>query len=169
MDSKYAIVIEKVLAMSALEGDGCQVELKHGMMVEIKHSDRYCSVMIHDFYYKNLAYENNLYLCKSSALLQVPIQVWPFLVAVHDPFERVSIAKDKSFTDYIQDITEGAFLTVNGQYFNMSPITQSLMFLPEREPKDKSLDYPCIVRYIGPVEEISPGYLFGLELLVIFS
>lgn len=169
MDTKaYAIVIEKVLAMSALEVDGSQVELKHGMMVEIKHCDRYCSVMIHDFYNKNLAYENNLYLCKSSALLQVPIQIWPFLAAINDPFERVKTAKDKPFADYIQDITEGAFVTVNGQYFN-SPISQSLMFLPEREPKDKSLDYPCIVRFIGPIEEISPGYLFGLELLVIFS
>lgn len=169
METSFAIVVEKVVAMCVLQGEGLQVELHKGMTVEIrKVSDRYSTIMVHDFYQKNFAFENNLYLCKSSALFPVPLEIWPFLIAINDPFERMNIAKDKPFSEYIVSLKINSFATVNGQLFNMSSINQSLMFLPEREPRERSLDYECIVRYIGTVEEVGPGYVFGLELLVNF-
>lgn len=171
MDSSavYAIVGEKLLAMCVQDfDDGHQVELTRGMMVEIKDfKERYSTILIHDYYEKNYVYEHNLYLCKTSALIPVPIESWSFLMTINDPFERANIAKDKAYIEYLMRLKEGDFVTVIGQYFNMSTIRQSLSFLPEREPKDRSLDYQCIVRYIGPVDELEiPGYLFGLELLV---
>lgn len=171
-----AIVLEKVLAIGVETDDGHQVELHRGMTVEIRDfKENYSTIMIIDYYQKNFAYENNLYLCKSSALFRVPQAIWPFLIAINDPIERTNIAKDKSLVDYILRLELNSFVTVNGQYFSLptnrdSALRQSLSFLPEREPKDRSLDYDCVIRYIGPVEEIgSPGYLFGLELLVNFT
>lgn len=167
MDSQFAIVVERVLAMTVLESDGNHVDLKHGMMVEIKKdSNRYSTIMVHDYYEKNFAFENNLYLCKSSALFPVRTDIWPFLIAINDPCERANIARDRGFVDYILSLKIDSFVTVIGQYFNISAINQSLMFLPEREPRERSLDYECIIRYIGLVDEIGPGYYFGLELLV---
>lgn len=167
----FAIVTEKVLATCvALSQDDVKQEtqeLPRGTMVEIRKTrESLSNIIIHDYYRKNLAFENNLYMCKTSALFRVPLDVWPFLIAISDPRERVLIAKDKSFLDFIRSIGLESFVTVNGQYFNYSSLNQSLMFLPEREPKDKSLDYACIVRYIGEVPELAPGYMFGLELLV---
>lgn len=166
MDSTYAIVIEKVLAMCTVEEH--QIELSKGMMVEVvdQRKDRYRAVVIHDYYQKNFVYENNVYLVKSSALFYVPLQIWPYLIAVTDPYERANIARDRPFIEYILRIQENSFVAVNGDYFNMSSISQSLSFLPEREPKGRTLDYECIVRYIGPIDELAPGYMFGLELLV---
>lgn len=167
----FAIVIQKVLAMCAMQEDAVQEtqELCRGTMVEIRQSpspSNYSNIIIHDYYRKNLAFENNLYMCKTSALFRVPLDIWPFLVSITDPLERVNIARDKNYINYIRSIGIDSFVTVNGQYFNFSPMNQSLMFLPEREPRERSLDYECIVRYIGTVDEVGPGYMFGLELLV---
>jgi hypothetical protein len=167
LDSVYAIVIEKVLAMCTAEEH--QIELSRGMMVEIvEQKDRYRAVIIHDFYQRNFVYEANTYLVKSSALFQVPLDIWPFLTSVTDPYERANIAKDKPFIEYILRLKENSFVAVNGDYFNTCPISQSLSFLPEREPKGRIVDYECMVRYIGPIDELAPGYMFALELLVNF-
>lgn len=169
----FAVVVQKVQATCIMQDDAMQEaqELCRGTMVEIRKttiSDRssYSNIVIHDYYRKNLAYENNLYMCKTSALFKVPLDVWPFLIAIPDPSERIIIAKDKGYIDYIRSIGLDSFVTVNGQYFNYSSINQSLRFLPEREPRERTLDFECIVRYIGPVDEVGPGYMFGLELLV---
>lgn len=168
MNTTYAIVNEKVLAMCAQQ-QGEHVELTRGMMVEVRGtSDRYATIMILDYYQKNLAFEHNLYLCKSSALFQVPLHIWSFLIAIFDPITRTNTAKDKALVDYILSLDIDSFVTVNGQLFNFSPINQSLSFLPEREPKERSFDYECIIRFAGEVDELGPGTVFGLELLVNF-
>lgn len=167
----YAVVVEKVLAMHVGEEDSHQVELHRGMTVEIEDSrEKYTTIRIKDYYQQTFAYENNVYLCKTSALFSVPVDFWPFLIAINDPMERVNIAKDKNFIHYLLRLQTEGYVTVRGEYFNLLPPNQTLSFLPEREPKDRSLDYDCIVKYIGPVEEIgSPGCLFGLQLLVNFK
>lgn len=168
MASVYAIIIEKVLAMSTVEEH--QIEVTKGMMAEIvdQKGDRYKAVIIHDYYQKNFVYENNTYLVKSSALFPVSLEIWPFLMAVTDPYERANIARDRAFIEYILRLRENSFVAVNGDYFNMCSISQSLSFLPEREPKSRPLDYECICRYIGPIDELAPGNMFALELLVNF-
>jgi hypothetical protein len=163
---EFAIVIEKTQALLDVSQEfEHKLELARGSMVEIRYPQHNQSiVVIHDFHQKNLAFENNLYIVKNSALLRVPERIWPYLVAITDPNERANIAKDQYYVEYILTLKEKSFVRVNGQYFSAYPIRQQ--FLPEREPKYKSLDYDCIVRYIGPVDEIGPGYFFALELLV---
>lgn len=177
MDAKFAIVIENVKAMCAAQETDLrsrqvveQVDLKKGMMIEVHQaSDRYCTIRIHDYYQKNLAFENNLYLCKASALFEVAIDLWPYVIAITDPLMRISFARDRYFIEYAMGLDLGSFVTVNGNFFMTTPISQSLMFLPEREPQSRILDYECVIRYIGPVDEIGPGCIFGLELLVNFN
>lgn len=177
MDARFAIVIENIKAMCASQdGDPRmrqvveQVDLKKGMMVEVLLlSEKFATVRIHDYYQKNLAFENNLYLVKASALFEVAIDVWPYVIAITDPQMRLNFARDRVFIDYVMSLDVGSFATVNGIFFMMSSINQSLSFLPEREPQNRILDYECVVRYIGPVDEIGPGCVFGLELLVNFN
>lgn len=151
-------------------GEKHDLELTRGTMVEIvKQTGSHSTIKVHDHYQKNFAYEHNLYFCKSSALFPVAVEIWPFLVAISDPQERTLVAKDLNYVHYILSLEDGQYVTVIGQHFNVSPLNQSLMFLPEREPKHRTLDYDCIVKYIGPVDEVGPGYIFGLELLVIYD
>lgn len=177
MDARFAIVIESIKAMCASQDSDPrmrqvveQVDLKKGMMVEVLLlSEKFATVRIHDYYQKNLAFENNLYLVKASALFEVAIDVWPYVIAITDPQMRLNFARDRVFIDYVMSLDVGSFATVNGIFFMMSSINQSLSFLPEREPQNRILDYECVVRYIGPVDEIGPGCVFGLELLVNFN
>lgn len=166
----YAIVMEKVMVSCVTEGDGVKehTELSRGMMVEFKrNTDRYCTVVVRDYYQSNLAFQHNLYLCKLSALYPVPSDIWPFLIAINDPIERAVIAKEKPFVDYILSLNIESMTTVNGQYFQMSTVSQSLSSLPERERQAAmALDYHVVVKYIGPVYDIGPGHLLGLQLLV---
>jgi hypothetical protein len=165
-----AIVIEKTVA--TLCGVDCgpehKIDVHRGTLVEIKGSTMgtYVQVMIIDYYHKNLAYENNLYMLKYNTLLEVSNYVWPYLVAISDPHERANVAKDKEFIEYFQTLREHSFVAINGHYFSMYPMKQTLNFIPEREPKHRALDFDCIIRYMGPVGEIGPGFYIGLELLV---
>jgi len=173
MDKTYAIVIQKISAFLADGNQSEVLEVANGTLVEYCNERRneqgqYCFIIICSLDRKDVAFEHNVYMCKKSALLDVPSKIWPFLKAIHDPFDRISVAKDKPYIDYILKFAVNSFITINGQYFNVSAMNQSLSFLPEREPKDKfNCDYDCIIRYIGPIDELGPGHYFGLELLVI--
>lgn len=164
-----AIVIDKTLAtLCGVDGGPeYRIDVHRGTLVEVKEAvNNFCKVMIVDYYQKNLAFENNLYMMKYNTLLEVSNDVWPYLVAISDPHERANVAKDKEFIEYFQTLRENSFVSINGQFFSIYPMKQSLQFLPEREPKNRALDYDCIIRYMGPVGEIGPGYYLGLELLV---
>ncbi|XP_070500451.1 uncharacterized protein CYLD [Chironomus tepperi] len=163
-----AIVIEKTIAtLCGVDGGPeYRIDVHRGTLVDIKEAvNNYCKVMIVDYYQKNLAFENNLYMMKYSTLLEVTNDVWPYLVAISDPHERANVAKDREFIEYFQTLREQSFVAINGQFFSIYPMKQSLQFLPEREPKNRALDYDCIIRYMGPVGEIGPGFYIGLELL----
>src|SRR5690349_172710 len=128
----FAIVIENVQAICIMRDDAEPEELSRGAMVEIrKGQDRnnYSNIIIHNYYQNHHMFENILFKCKSSALLKVPLDVWPHLIAVADPIERVNIAKDKSYIDFIRSIGLDSFVTVNGQFFSYITINQTLKFL----------------------------------------
>lgn len=171
--SEFAIVVEKTHAMLStrcLTQDDQKVELSRGTTVQIKKvQTTYSEVMICDLHNPNLAFQNNLYYVKTSCLVHVDESIWFQLIAIPDSQERANIAKDKAYLDYIASLGVDTFVRVNAHHFSMCPIRQSLQFLPERETKDfRERDYDCIVRYIGFVDEIGPGYYYGLELLVNF-
>lgn len=176
---EYAIVIEKTQAVLMMSknlqidrnnNNDHNLEVFKGTMVQIKgRQNAYSVVIICDFHEENLAFQYNHYYVKTSALERVEESIWLQLVAIPDPQERANIAKDKSYLEYLSSLKIGTFVSVKTQYFSKCPIRQSLQFLPEREAKDsKDQDFDCIVRYIGFVTEMGPGYYYGLELLVIF-
>lgn len=160
------------------------LQLTKGMMVEIKDfvaksspTSKYCTIKLIDYHRKNLAYENNLYLCKQSCLFRVSPVIWPYLISIMDPFERLEFARDKPHTDYIRSLDINSLVLVDGSIFKLSPISESLNFSNNFIDEDsssnnyssgKSTVYECTVLYIGLVPELSPGYFFGLQLLVIF-
>jgi hypothetical protein len=160
--SHYAVCVERTMAICIEGEEKDQYDLDPGMLIEIKERQvRYATVIIHDFYRKNLAFENNMYLVKTSALQLILPAIWPFLAAVADPFDRVWISKNKPYINYLLDIQVESLVLVDGRYFDNSPQKNY------QDYRRYSSDYECFVRYIGKVEELSPGYLFGLELLVI--
>lgn len=145
------------------EKDTFDVEV--GMLVAVDDKqDRYSTVILHDFYRKNAAFENNMYLVKTSALRIIPAAMWLFFAAVSDPLDRVFISQDQLYMNYLMSIQLDALVVVDGRYFIVLPPETSSTYNPRLK---QNLDYNCVVRYIGKVEEISPGYVFGLELLVI--
>lgn len=177
-ESEYAIVIKKTQAMLASQIPtredemDMKVELFRGATVQIKEVQHsYSVVMIHDFYNKNFAFQNNLYQVQTNALIHVDELLWFQLIAIPDSQERANIASDKEYVEYIASLKADSFVRVNAHHFSMCPIRQSLQFLPEREPSKnaRERDYDCIIRYIGYVDEIGPGIFYGLELLVIFN
>lgn len=176
---EYAIVIEKTKAVLVTTNNfqydrdraDQNLELFRGMTVQIKgRQNSYSVVVICDLHQDNLAFQNNLYYVKTTALQSVTETIWLLLVAIPDPHERSNVAKDKEYIEYLETVKISTLVKVNPQYFSMCPIRQSLQFLPERDMKEfKEQDYDCIVRYIGFVPELGSGFFYGLELLVIFS
>lgn len=176
---EYAIVIEKVQAVLVMSSNfksdqefhDQKVELFRGSTVQVKgRQNSYTVVMICDFYQSNLAFQNNLYYVKTTALQVVDQSIWLQLVAIPDMNQRANITKDKAYVDYLSTLKIGSFVLVTSEYFSTCLIRQSLQFLPERDPTDESnRDYNCIIRYIGFIDEMGPGYFYGLELLVNFS
>lgn len=176
---EYAIVIEKTQALLMTSSkiqpdrnfDDQKIELFRGTTVQVKGRQKsYTVVVVCDFYHKNLAFQNNLYFVKTSALQTVDQSIWLQLVAIPDPHERANVTKDKAYIEFISSLKVGSLVSIMSQHFSRCPIRQSLQFLPERDIRElKDQDFDCIVRYIGFVDEIGPGFYYGLELLVIFS
>lgn len=168
MTRDFAIVVEKsnVLVVNEVDYDD-SVDLEKGMLVEIKKSstESFCAIQIFDYYQTNLAFLNNLYFCKRSTLLEVSADLWPFLIAINDPYDRLNVVRDKEFSEYITNVQENKIVEICGINFRQSDMRQSLNFSVDH---NSNPDYDCIVRYIGTCPEIGPGYYFGLELLVIF-
>lgn len=167
MTRDFAIVVEKSNVIVRDVDFDDSVDLEKGMLVEIKNSstENFCLIQIFDHYQTNLAFENNLYFCKRSTLLRVSDDLWPFLIAINDPYDRLNVVLNKEFSEYITNIQENKFVEISGDNFRQSDMRQSLNFSIDH---NNTPDYNCIVRYIGMCPEIGPGYFFGLELLVIF-
>jgi hypothetical protein len=156
--------------------DAINFLLNKGMTVEIKDyltknntASKYCTIKILDYYNKVYAFENNLYMCKNSSLFRVSSNVWPYLIAIVDPLERLEFARDKHFTDYIRSLSENDLVLVDSNLFKYSSITASLNFSNNNYGNAglKHKDFECVIHFIGLVPERGNGYFFGLQLVVI--
>lgn len=150
----------------ALCSDSCNIKLIHGtshssdvktttqlfkgMMVQVyeRLPNKKCSIKICDFHNANILWESNLFLCSNNNLMFVSPEVWPFLIAINDPLTRLDCAKDNDWTQFISGSNTDHIVQVSGNNFG------------------KEYPFTCIVRFIGLVPEIGPGYHFGLEILV---
>ncbi|XP_063700280.1 uncharacterized protein LOC134830659 [Culicoides brevitarsis] len=151
----------------AVCSDSCNIKLIHGtshspeaktstplfkgMMVQIyeRLPNKKCSIKVCDFHNENFVWENNLFLCNLSNLLVVSPELWPFLIAITDPHARLEHAKDPEWVQFITKSNLDHIVQVSGQVFT------------------KDFAYTCIIRFIGLVPEIGPGYHFGLEILTL--
>lgn len=143
--------------------------LRKGQMVEIidyiaqhNQNNKFCSIKILNYQQVKAFFDQHVYLCKTAALMPVASDAWPYVISVMDPFDRLAFAKDKAYVDYIKSLRVEDLVEVKGEIFNLSIMQQSIDFGQVQQKY-----YECVVKFIGPVQEVSQsGYCFGLELLV---
>nr|XP_040232993.2 ubiquitin carboxyl-terminal hydrolase CYLD isoform X1 [Anopheles coluzzii]XP_040232994.2 ubiquitin carboxyl-terminal hydrolase CYLD isoform X1 [Anopheles coluzzii]XP_040232995.2 ubiquitin carboxyl-terminal hydrolase CYLD isoform X1 [Anopheles coluzzii]XP_049464193.1 ubiquitin carboxyl-terminal hydrolase CYLD isoform X1 [Anopheles coluzzii] len=92
-------------------------------------------------------YENRVLQCQSAHLQRIPSDIWPYLIAILDPLERCEFAKRPKLFGSVKQLRVGDIVMVSWL------------------AKNRHVTYDCIIRYVGPVPKIGPGYYFGLELL----
>lgn len=127
------------------------IEVEIGMMLQIlEHvSSRYTVARIKDYYNpEDTRYEKLRFQCPVANYQTVPEDVWPYVIAILDPDERVQFVKQPGRLDKLRHLREQQMVKVSGRAFGRSTIT-----------------YDCIIRYRGQVQQIGPGYYFGMELL----
>ncbi|XP_055847048.1 ubiquitin carboxyl-terminal hydrolase CYLD [Episyrphus balteatus] len=103
------------------------------------------SVQILDYFNHNPISEN-LYECPTSHLKRIHQDIWPFGIAISDPTRRLQFFLSTEQCKHILYLREGELVAVNGALFG------------------NAMRYECIVRYIGLVQEMGPGYYFGLQI-----
>ncbi|XP_034099642.1 ubiquitin carboxyl-terminal hydrolase CYLD isoform X1 [Drosophila albomicans] len=104
-----------------------------------------CIVQIVDFL-SNV--NTQLYECKTSDVLPVSEDFWPYVISIANPGRRLRLVRNKDQCRWVLNLKEKDTLSVPGELFK------------------KDIRFDCIIRYIGPVEELNPvGYFFGLEIL----
>ncbi|GAB0089119.1 CYLD [Sergentomyia squamirostris] len=147
----FAVCIRscQIRLLSNLQSGDEFIKLQPGMMVQIRDrpSSKFASLRVYDFYSRDLVWENNLFSCPMASLLVIPSDIWLFLAGIVDPGERLRVAQTEHQWKYILSLHESDIVVVNGSAFRL----------------DVSFD--GIIRYVGLVPEIGPGYYFGLEIL----
>lgn len=123
-----------------------------GMMICILdyHQDNFCSIQICN-YNNDKLWQNDIYFCKIDSLQIVEEDIWPFLIAINLPYDRLNYCKDYHALEYLKTIKIDDEVTVRGSNFN-----------------NQNTTFHCIVKNICPVPELGPGKYFCLEILVIF-
>ncbi|XP_030556658.1 ubiquitin carboxyl-terminal hydrolase CYLD isoform X1 [Drosophila novamexicana] len=110
-----------------------------------KESEK-CIVQILDF---NTYTNTQFYEIKSSYLVRVADDIWPFVISIANLESRLRLVCNKEQCLWLTTLKLNDLVSVQGELF-----------------KKGNLCFDCIVRYIGPVEELNPvGYFFGLEIL----
>uniref|UniRef100_A0A182KCT7 ubiquitinyl hydrolase 1 n=1 Tax=Anopheles christyi TaxID=43041 RepID=A0A182KCT7_9DIPT len=92
-------------------------------------------------------YENRIFQCQAAHLQRIPSDIWPYIIAILDPLERCEFAKRPKLFGSVKLLRTGDIVMVSWL------------------AKNRHITYDCIIRYVGPVPKIGPGYYFGLELL----
>ncbi|XP_052892717.1 ubiquitin carboxyl-terminal hydrolase CYLD [Anopheles moucheti] len=92
-------------------------------------------------------YENRIFQCQAANLQRIPSDIWPYIIAILDPQERCEFAKRPKVFGSVKQLRTGDIVMVSWL------------------AKNRHVTYDCIIRYVGPVPKIGPGYYFGLELL----
>ncbi|XP_058057014.1 uncharacterized protein LOC131208327 [Anopheles bellator] len=96
---------------------------------------------------RSATYENRIFQCQAAHLQRVPSDIWPYMIAILDPQERCEFAKRPKLFASVTQLSVGDIVLVSWL------------------AKNRHVTYDCIIRYIGTVPKIGPGYYFGLELL----
>lgn len=143
-------VLEADLARSEKSPQaGNLIFLQPGSLVKVKEvfsTEKTTIIRIYDFYAKVLAFENNLFVCPTANLHKVAPPLWPFLIGIRDPVERISFFRNHEAVALILSLKSGDHVRACVERSSLN----------------------CIVRHVGLVSEIGPGFYFGLEITVTF-
>ncbi|XP_055546306.1 ubiquitin carboxyl-terminal hydrolase CYLD isoform X2 [Wyeomyia smithii] len=125
------------------------IEMGTTLQIEEVISGKLALVRIKNYYNTDdKTYENHLFQCPKSSLLIIPKEAWPFIIAIMDPQERVNFASQSKRLAMLERLSNDLIVKVSGRAFGL--MTEV---------------YDCIIRAIGPVPEIGPGYYLCMELL----
>uniref|UniRef100_A0A182QZA1 ubiquitinyl hydrolase 1 n=1 Tax=Anopheles farauti TaxID=69004 RepID=A0A182QZA1_9DIPT len=138
-----------------------RIEIEPGMTLQIveQPSSKIALIKIKDFYrgcgtaaattneQTSNPYEHRIFQCQAAHLQRVPSDIWPYIIAILDPQERCEFAKRSKLFGSVKQLRTGDIVMVSWL------------------AKNRHVTYDCIIRYVGPVPKIGPGYYFGLELL----
>lgn len=108
------------------------------------------TVQVLDLVNRVAIYDENLYECPQANLCRVNENLWPFIINIVDPDQRLKLVQDKNHCNWLVYVKPNDLVTVSGEMFG-----------------EQNKNFACIVRYVGPVSELYPvGYFFGVEILV---
>uniref|UniRef100_A0A182WHB6 ubiquitinyl hydrolase 1 n=1 Tax=Anopheles minimus TaxID=112268 RepID=A0A182WHB6_9DIPT len=144
-----------------------RIDIEPGMTLQIveQPSSKIALIKIKDFYGTATAnsriggtpstgnsvqanpYENRIFQCQAANLQRIPSDIWPYIIAILDPQDRCEFAKRPKVFGSVKQLRTGDIVMVSWL------------------AKNRHVTYDCIIRYVGPVPKIGPGYYFGLELL----
>ncbi|XP_044582009.1 ubiquitin carboxyl-terminal hydrolase CYLD [Cotesia glomerata] len=143
----YVAIRNTILSRISGECDQSVCTLRLGMLVEAKEiqSDGGLRIRVNDTNNADI-WNKTEWKCHRIDLIPVPQIVWYFLAAVQAPNERVRLATD---TKFCEDVSN---LKINNQVW----------FNPESNSANKHL---AVIKFIGVVSELGPGFYFGLDLL----
>lgn len=158
MTSNYAVSLQdfqaKLISVDGLlmdeHYDRNTVPIEAGMTLRIvdRISAKLVTFQILDCYTDHRTHESHLFQCQLAQLQIVQDDLWPFVVAILDPQERLSFAKNQKRMMRAKQLEVSKIVKVSGRAFGRT-----------------AEFFDCIIRYIGRVPEIGPGHYIGLELL----
>lgn len=157
-------VVENILLDTThhLDSQRSQITLPAGYLAKVKEvhsSNKTCLIRIYDFYNRNLAFENNLFACAVADLRTVAPPLWPFLIGIREPKERAQFFRNHELIAYLLSLQCEDFVLVARDSVESGLASNG-------SGSDPSY-FTCIIRYIGLVSEIGPGFYLGVEITVI--
>lgn len=135
------------------ESISIKTQLLEGTLVELFEGPTVTKskIKIYDFYQSYPELNHHFYFCPIRNLIPFADEELPqFIKAIKCHNQRLRFFKNKSQIKYIQGLKVGDFVSADGMAF------------------DVKWSYDCIIRYFGLVPEFGPGFVFILEILVIF-
>lgn len=153
--SKYGIV-NKPIPINSGGKDKSYLEV--GTLLNLQpplgESERLLRFTIKEYDLNDAEHQNDIFSqvheCESHYVLRVSERIWPYVIPIPIS-ERTTFLKDKDHINFVLNLRHDvSHVSVKGEFF------------------DQKTNYECIVRYIGMVDEMSKGFLFGLEILVRF-
>lgn len=144
-DNKYGIAKQNILVqgLSNIRSNDQRTALL-GSVVKIENILANGNITVRFLDKTNAQFEEFVYHSKLSEIIPVAEKLWPLLIAMPSPLERVAVASNVNLCDQLVALRIGS---------NVEVLYSKIY-------------YNAIVKYIGPVEAMGGGHYFGLELLV---
>lgn len=115
-----------------------------GSVVKIEGTIGNGNIIISFLEATSLTFEDSKYYGKQSDFIAVSEFLWPHLIAIPSPIDRISVATNSELCDHLLKISVNSKIQV---LYNKN-------------------SYPAIVKYVGPVVAMGTGFFFGLQLMV---